>query len=215
MVTARHPKLRQLHGDDHPHRGGRPRSAEADQAIVDATLDLIAEEGINALSVEAVAVRAGVGKATIYRRWPSKEALVEAALRRMNDHLAPVPAPGPLRDRLVALVEEIRCKSAETHGGRILPRMMAYGASHPELFEMFYRQVIAPRRERFRVVLRDAVAGGELGPDTDVDLAATLFAAPMLYLNMTQSAAGAPRPETSEALVDAVLYGLAPRGTST
>ena len=211
MVTARHPQLRRLHGAGEPHRGGRPRSLEADQAIVDATLDLIAEEGINALSVEAVAVRAGVGKATIYRRWPSKEALVEAALGRMNDSLSPAPVDGALRDRLVVLVEEIRCKSAETHGGRILPRMLAYGASHPELFEMFYRQVITPRRARFRTVLSDAVTSGELPADTDLDLAVTLLAAPMLYLNMMQSATGAPEPKTSESLVDAVLQGLTPR----
>lgn len=211
MVTARHPQLRRLHGADEPHRGGRPRSAEADQAIVDATLDLIAEEGLNALSVEAVAVRAGVGKATIYRRWPSKEALVEAALGRMNDSLSPAPVEGPLRERLVVLVEEIRCKSSETHGGRILPRMLAYGPSHPELFEMFYRQVITPRRARFQAVLTDAITSGDLPPDTDVDLAVTLLAAPMLYLNMMQSAAGAPEPRTSESLVDCVLQGLAPR----
>ena len=211
MVTGRHPQLRRLHEAGEPHRGGRPRSVEADQAIVDATLDLIAEEGLNALSVEAVAVRAGVGKATIYRRWPSKEALVEAALGRMNDSLSPAPVEGPLRERLVVLVEEIRCKSSETHGGRILPRMLAYGPSHPELFEMFYRQVITPRRARFQAVLTDAITRGELPPDTDVDLAVTLLAAPMLYLNMMQSAAGAPEPRTSESLVDCVLQGLAPR----
>ena len=81
-------------------RPGRPRSEQAEQAIIEATLDLFAEQGFEGVCVEAVAARAGVGKATIYRRWPSKEELLLAALGSMK---SPFPEPvGNVREDLVA-----------------------------------------------------------------------------------------------------------------
>jgi AcrR family transcriptional regulator len=189
---------------------GRPRSAEAASAIIDATLELIAEEGLTALSVEAVAARAGVGKTTIYRRWPNKEALVGDALGTVNDELGDLPDLGPdanARERLVQLVEQVRCKSPLTRTGQLFPRLLSHGGSHPELFQLFYEKVLDPRRERFRGVLRDGVASGELRPDLDVELAVTALAAPMIYLNMMQAAMGKPGAGTSEALVGLVLDG--------
>ena len=186
-------------------RRGRPRNPEADRAIIEATLELVAEEGIGALSVESVAVRAGVGKATIYRRWPSKEALVLDALTSLNDELPPVPTAGSLRDRMVEMVDAIRCKSMDTVSGRIMPRMLSYGVCHPELFQIYYDRVLDPRRERFRVVLRGGIAAGELKAEADIDFLVTLFSAPMIYMNLTGAR---PTRETTEALVDAVLYGV-------
>lgn len=193
-------------------RRGRPRSVEADAAILDATLQLIDEDGLTGLSVEAVAARAGVGKATIYRRWPSKEALVASALGRCAEELPVAEMTGAsLRDQLVAYVEQIRLKSPETRGGRIMPRMLSHASRSPELFAIYFDQVIRPRRARVRRALEDAVATGELRDDIDLDLAVTMVSAPMLYLNLVQSANGAPGPGTSEALVDGVLIGLRPR----
>jgi len=196
-------------------RRGRPRSVEADAAILDATLELIDETGLTGLSVESVAARAGVGKATIYRRWPSKEALVASALSRCAEESAVLEAEGSLRDQLVGYVEQIRCKSPETHSGRIMPRMLSHASRSPELFRIYFDQVIRPRRARVRLALEQAVDRGELRDDVDLDLAVTMVTAPMLYLNLVQSANGAPGPGSSEALVDAVLTGLAvrvPRG---
>src|SRR5215471_407738 len=86
---------------------GRPRSARADEAIVEAVLDLLAEgTPFEALSIEAVAARAGVGKATIYRRWPSKEALVYDAVRRVKGELAVLPGTS-VRDDLIALLRPV------------------------------------------------------------------------------------------------------------
>ncbi len=191
-------------------RRGRPRSAEADAAIVDATLELIAEQGLTGLSVESVAVRAGVGKATIYRRWPSKEALVEEALARLAEEV-PVLLPGQstVRAQLIDMLEQIRCKSPETLTGRIMPRMLSHASRSPDLFKLFYDQVIGPRRDRVAAALRAGVESGELRPDLDVALAVTLVTAPMVYLNMVQAASGAPGPELSQALVDLVLSGIA------
>jgi len=198
-------------GADGVVRRGRPRSVEADAAILDATLELIDESGLTGLSVESVAARAGVGKATIYRRWPSKEALVASALGRCAEEMSVIEPVGSLRDQLVAFVEQIRLKTPETHSGRIMPRMLSHASRSPELFRIYFDQVIRPRRARVRLVLAEAVDRGELRDDVDLDLAVTMISAPMLYLNLVQSANGAPAPGTSEALVDAVLTGLVQR----
>ena len=87
-------------GPAESRRPGRPRSEQAEQAIIEATLDLFGEQGFEGVCVEAVAARAGVGKATIYRRWPNKEELLLAALSSMK---SPIPEPtGSVRDDLVA-----------------------------------------------------------------------------------------------------------------
>jgi AcrR family transcriptional regulator len=198
-------------GADGAVRRGRPRSVEADAAILDATLELIDESGLTGLSVESVAARAGVGKATIYRRWPSKEALVASALGRCAEEIPVLDTTGSLRDQLVAFVEQVRLKSPETHSGRIMPRMLSHASRSPELFRIYFDQVIRPRRARVRRVMEEAVLRGELRDDVDLDLAVTMVTAPMLYLNLVQSANGAPGPGTTEALVDGVLNGLRPR----
>ncbi len=193
---------------ENTQRRGRPRSAEAEAAIIDATLDLIVAEGVSALSVEAVAARAGVGKATIYRRWAGKDELVEDALSRLNDELPAVPNLPTVREQLVAMLEHIRCKSQKTRSGQILPRVISLSATQPDLMRVFYRKVIDPRRDRFRSVVRAGIASGELRPDVDVELAVTMLAAPMMYMNLMQAGMGRPAPASSTALVDMVLRGV-------
>ncbi len=188
---------------------GRPRSPEADRAIVEATLELIAEAGLGELSVESVAGRAGVGKATIYRRWAGKQALVEDAFATLNDELPDVPSGGDVRTRLVEMLEQIRCRAPVTQSGRILPRILGHGHSHPELVRAFHERVVEPRRERFRVVLREGVGCGELRPDLDIETAVTLLAAPMLYLTWLSGGGRPPGPDAAARIVDLVLTGLA------
>src|ERR1700692_2821948 len=84
-------------------RPGRPRSEQAEQAIIEPPLDLFAEQEFEGVCVEAVAARAGVGKATIYRRWPNKEELLLAALGSLKSPY-PEPAGGSARDDLVAML---------------------------------------------------------------------------------------------------------------
>ena len=194
------------------HPRGRPRSVEAEAAIIDATLDLIVEWGVSALSVEAVAARAGVGKATIYRRWPGKEELVEDALSRLNDELPRVPNLPTVREQLIAMLEHLRCKSSKTRTGQILPRVISMAATQPDLMRVFFTKVIDPRRERFRSVIRGGMASGELRPDLDVELAVTMLAAPMMYLNLMQAGMDRPTASTSVALVDLVLGGIGATG---
>jgi AcrR family transcriptional regulator len=202
---------------DHGHgrRRGRPRSAEADRAIVDAALELIADGGIGALSMEQVAGRAGVGKATVYRRWPSKEALVGDALATLNDHMPDEFDGETSRDQITAALEHIRCHGMQTLAGRIYPRMLGYRRSNPEWFDIFQERVLEPRRERFREMVRTAVDAGEIRPDVDVDLATTMLVAPILYLNLYSTRTPDPKPDgTTEKVVEMVFSGLAPSRAS-
>src|SRR6187402_1952160 len=94
---------------------GRPRSARADEAIIEAVLELLSGgQSVAAISIEAVAAKAGVGKATIYRRWPNKEALLIDAVAAMKGPL-PEPAGASVRDDLVMLVRANRSGRARRH----------------------------------------------------------------------------------------------------
>jgi AcrR family transcriptional regulator len=173
-------------------------------------LDLLAEEGVNGLSIEAVAERAGVGKATIYRRWSNKDELVGDALATLIDDL-PGQFPGAtVRDQLVAMVDYVRCTGSHTRSGRIFPRMASYKHSHPELFAIFARRVLGPRRERLTALVRAGIESGEIRGDVDPELATIALLAPMQYINL---AAMPQRLDESTAtrLVDLVLEGLSPR----
>jgi AcrR family transcriptional regulator len=163
-----------------PVRIGRPRSAEADRAIVQATLELIAEEGLAPVTVEAVAARAGVGKTTVYRRWPGKDELVVDALATLNDDLEPI-GPGPASERLVQLLDQLRLRAQGTVGGRIFPAMAACSGTHPQLWALFHERVLEPRRELLRALLREGVSTGELRGDLDIELAVNLLVGGMVY----------------------------------
>ena len=192
-----------------PVRRGRPRRTQADTAIVDAALELITEHGLGALTVESVAVRAGVGKATLYRRWPNKDALVLDALAHLNDALPPVQGD-TLRERLVSLLSPMRCRPQAVRSMRLIPRVISHREASPELYECFFERVIAPRRERFLVELRAAVEAGEIRSDVDLELAVNALVGPVLYQSLVipdGHEAAAKRPE---ALVDLVLSGLSP-----
>jgi AcrR family transcriptional regulator len=184
---------------------GRPRSAEADDAIVDATVALLSEEGFDRLSMEAVAVRAGVGKATVYRRWPSKEALVIEAVARRTDPFADVPA-GSARDRLVAVLEGMR-NASRTGAGRLLPCMVGASVSNPPLAAHYRAQILEPRRARIAEIVREGVAAGELRADVDPGVAVDLLVGALLYRIVFSGVIGEADPAT---LVDAALRGLAP-----
>lgn len=190
---------------------GRPRSPTVEQAIVDATLDLLVEGGFSGLAVEAVAARAGVGKATIYRRWPSKDALVIDALARLEGDVPPQLRGENLRDDLVTLLDAVRRKSTSTLAGRILPRMVAEARCRGEVMARYREKVLAPRRARFLDVLRAGVERGELRADLDLELVVDLLVAPVVYrLLMRTDDRPLPR-QLPAAVVDAVLAGIVAR----
>ncbi|MGC4893565.1 TetR/AcrR family transcriptional regulator [Micromonospora sp. DT31] len=194
---------------DAPRSPGRPRSARADEAIVEATLDLLAEGStVEALSIEAIAARAGVGKATIYRRWRGKEALVLDALRTLRG-----PAPRTrglsLRDDLVLLVGAVG-QHADPRVRMIMPCLTSE-VSRNSAHRRAYEAIIEPRRQALREVLCRAVDDGQLRADLDIEMAMALFTAPMLTQRMLHWHSEVDEGLLAERIVDAVLDGLRPR----
>ncbi|MBO0774642.1 MAG: TetR/AcrR family transcriptional regulator, partial [Actinobacteria bacterium] len=153
-----------------PRRPGRPRSERADRAIIDAALGLFAEAGPDRLCIEEVAARAGVGKATIYRRWPGKEDLLLDALAAVKAPL-PEPAGRSVREDLVALLGAMCRDARDPRRARLFALLLGEGARYPRLLARYRDTVIEPRREVIRSVLRRGVATGELRPDADLEAA--------------------------------------------
>jgi len=186
---------------------GRPRNARADEAIIDAVLALlISGQSADGISIEAVAAKAGVGKATIYRRWPNKEALLIDAVATMKGPL-PVPLGGSVRDDLVMLVGGMRNKRSEQYGRAtacLLPELVR----SPEMHRV-HQSVMEPRRDVMRQVLRRGIATGELRADLDIELTLLMLSGPAVAQNLLRLNPHVPDDGFAEALVDAVLRGAA------
>jgi len=155
---------------------GRPRSEEAHTAILDAALELLVEVGYVALTVEGIAARAGVGKATIYRRWPSKLPLVIEAFERL-------PAleeadTGNLVVDLETMLESYVRVFNSTPLGAVYPSLVGECANDPELVSLLSPLLMQRRRPLVRALAR-GVTRGELPPDLDLELAADLIVGPI------------------------------------
>jgi len=161
---------------------GRPRSARADEAIIEATLDLLASgTPVEALSIEAVAARAGVGKATIYRRWANKEQLIVDAVASIKGEPAAIVGVS-VRDDLIALLRPIG-QMRKNRFGMIMPCLLGELRRNPELARS-YSKLTEPRRELLREVIRRGISTGELRADLDVEVAATMLTAPLIMQGM-------------------------------
>lgn len=189
-------------------KAGRPRSEQADRAIIGAALDLFAESGAEGLCIEKVAARAGVGKATIYRRWPGKEDLLLDALAALK---APLPEPKgeSVRDDLAALVEATRSESADPRQVRQSALLLGEGLRYPRLIDRYVEEVVEPRRDVFRAVLRRGMATGELRENSNVEAAVDMLTGAVL----ARSGTGQDRADRGYArrIVDELLVGLASR----
>jgi AcrR family transcriptional regulator len=151
---------------------GRPRSAEVDRAILRAVIDLLAEESYDALSMEAVAGRAGCGKAAIYRRWPSKSALVVDAVAMCKEQGFVPPDTGSTRDDLLGYVQTVHRYLRTSDVGRVMPALVAELARNAELAESFRAGFMQPRRAMVREMLARGVTRGEVRADVDLDIVA-------------------------------------------
>jgi AcrR family transcriptional regulator len=185
---------------------GRPRSERAERAILDAALELFTESGVAGVCMEAVAARAGVGKATIYRRWPGKEDLLLDALSSLKSPM-PEPAGESVRDDLVAMLKVMCQDASDPTRMRRYTLLLGEGKKYPKVMGRYKATVVEPRRDLIRSVLRRGVATGELRPDIDIEVA----------LFMLTGAITAPgrdpesmTPRFAEQLVDEALRGLAP-----
>ena len=189
-------------------RPGRPRSERADRAIIDAALSVFAESGTEGLCIERVAARAGVGKSTIYRRWPGKEDLLLDAIGALQKPL-PEPAGESVREDLVTILGAMRDSVADPRRAREFALLLGEGAKYPRLMARYVETMLEPRREVIRSVLRRGAAGGELRPDADIEVA--LFMLTGAVLARGKYDPGSFPPGYVERVVDELLLGLTPR----
>jgi AcrR family transcriptional regulator len=188
---------------------GRRRREEHHRraAILDATRELLVEGGVQRLTIEGVAARAGVAKTTIYRRWRSKDDLAFAVLLELVELLA-VPDVDDTREELVYLVKGVVRVLASTMMGGVMQGLVPDLAADPERRQAFRERVVGARVGEMHKVVERGVRRGDLRADTDADLMYELLLGPV-YFRLLLS--GAPlTEELAPRLVDAVLPGFAP-----
>lgn len=187
---------------------GRPKDARADRAILETTLELIAERGAHAFRTEDVAARAGVGKGAIYRRYRSKEELVTAAVAALVREEIAVPDTGSTRGDLLALMREAVELYRSSLPGRLMPKLIGAMADNPELARAVRDRFLAVRRSALSEVLRRGVERGDLRPDLDLELALDVLGGPLFYRLLVTG--GPLDDQLAEGVADLILRGFAP-----
>jgi AcrR family transcriptional regulator len=195
-------------------RPGRPRSAAADASIARATLELLMEGGYRGLTMEQVRARAGVGKATLYRRHGSKQELVAEAIRHLNVPI-PLPDTGDVREDILAVARSVQAGAERVQFANFVPRLLAESAGDPEMHAIFFENLVAPRRAVMAEVLRRGVARGELRADLDIELAIDILTGPWVYRLLISGGDTTIYRFDPSRLFDLILTGLArPDGDS-
>ncbi len=190
---------------------GRPRDPSYDRVILDATLQILFEKGYKGLTIDGVAAKTGMGRPTIYRRWPSKAALVIAALADLVG-LSPTPDTGTLRGDLLAFQrQQVRLMNSP-ESRRTTAGLVADLVADPELSEMYVRDYIAPRRDSMRQALQRGADRGELRPDADYDLIYDLLLGPLFMRSVVR---GEPLGRgIAEQTVELILTSFGPKATT-
>jgi AcrR family transcriptional regulator len=162
---------------------GRPRSTECDDAILLAAMEEYAANGFDGMSVDAVAARAGVSKATIYRRYPSKSELVTSAMFGLAEAQAPKPDTGTLRSDLHVSLHNLCQLVASPTLGHCIRTIVADSVRNPELGRV-HEEFVRQRRAGTIAALDRAIARGELRGDVDLEVAADVLAGPIFYRHL-------------------------------
>jgi AcrR family transcriptional regulator len=186
-------------------RPGRPRSPATDQAILDAAVDLLTEQGFLALTVEAVAARAGVAKTTVYRRWPSKNELVMDAVGCIKGPQAEPPGES-VRDDLLFMLIRMRDAWFKGRLGRLMGRLAADGIERPDLYREGRARFVAPRHAVMRRIIKRGIAEGSIRDDADPEWVIAMLVAPIISATLTHQET-LPRRQV-EFIVDTVLRGV-------
>lgn len=155
-----------------------PRVERSRRVILEAVLDELGEVGYGALTIEGVAARAGVGKSTIYRHWSGKLELVEDAYRTLKVPVE-VPEAGTLRERVIAVVEQVACMVQDSQYSSCMPALLEAAEHDPQVRDL-HRRFSAERRALLIDLLRAAVKDGELPADTDPEILGDALVGPIL-----------------------------------
>ncbi|WP_419785302.1 TetR/AcrR family transcriptional regulator [Pseudodesulfovibrio sp.] len=162
---------------------GRPRSKQSREAIIQATLDLLEEQSLGEISIEAIARRAKVGKATIYKWWQSKAHLVLEVFLESKYRNAPIPNTGSTKQDLLKHINALT-HFHQTRPGQALVHFLAEGQTDPDFQKDLWDRFLTIRRKAMSEMLARGVKRGELRDDIDIDLMIDLIYAPMIYRQM-------------------------------
>ncbi|GBQ36846.1 transcriptional regulator [Komagataeibacter saccharivorans NRIC 0614] len=202
------PSLPALERTDHSHtRAGRPRDRAARAAILQAANALLEENGIAGFGMEAVAARAGVGKSTIYRWWPSKGALAMAGFLAATEPKISYPKDG---DSALDALRRQLLRVAEVYAGptgRVMAAILAEGQRDPHTITAFVEGYARPRRDEARTILQAAITQGELRPDLDPEVVLDALYGPIYYRMLVP--VGPLDIKWMDTLVQTVLDGIA------
>lgn len=155
---------------------GRPRSEPARQAILAAATELLLSRGLSAVSMDAVAARAGVSKATIYRWWPTKETLaLDALYEQLTEPSLEPPDTGTLRGDLLALLLSFLERVGDRPFGRVIGALITEAATDPVFGALYRERYVEPRRAQARTIFARALGRGEIDAGTNVEAAIDLL----------------------------------------
>ena len=184
---------------------GRPRDEGADRRILKAAANLMLERGIAEVTVDEVAEQAGVGKATVYRRYPSKDAMASAALQMLFGTSVPVPDTGTFRTDMEAVYVATINFAGSKKGGAFL-RLATGAASRSRKVADLYRSAYEQRRDQFGVIVDRAIARGELTSDLNRPLFLDSLPALLVFRVITNQPL--PPVEDVPMLIDMIIKAL-------
>lgn len=184
---------------------GRPRDPHADTRILEAAAELLLSRGYDNMTVDDVAARARVGKATVYRRWAKKEDLAVAAMHELHQTRMPVPDTGDLRGDLVVATRAALDFASSPAGAAYLRTAVLESARDPRI-ALLYRAATRQTEEALRHILEQAVLRGEVRADADLDIAVQLLTGLLVLRAVTGQPS--PGPDRAEEMVRLMLRGI-------
>ena len=159
---------------------GRPRSEESEEAILAATIQLLSEKPLRDISMEEIARKAGVGKATIYKWWPSKAYVALDAFLRKTNRMVPTPDTGSVREDILEQVRSLMV-FYNSPAGRILGQFVAESQMDVEFASLFRKLFLKPRREAVGVIFDRGVERGEIEQNLNRELVLDLIYGSAIY----------------------------------
>jgi AcrR family transcriptional regulator len=183
---------------------GRPRSEEAREAALEATIELVQSHGVEGVTFEAVAQRSGVAKTTLYRHFGTKQAMVAAAAGACFVEHA-TPDTGDLADDLRTIFERFKIEEDARHLPDIMPALLTASGRDDELHDLL-KAILEERRRPIRTVLQLAQLRGEIGHDVDLDVALAMLIGPFVQRRTIDRIE--ITPEFRDAVLHSVVAGL-------
>jgi AcrR family transcriptional regulator len=181
----------------------RPRSARAHANVLEAALELFAERGVDATSMDAIAEKSGVSKATIYKHWSDKEALCLEAVAHIYQQDLPAIDTGDVHADLVTALRYQPKQQRQELKARLWPHFQAHAMRNPDFAKAMRAKVLEPSHARLKSILRRGMEEGKLPPGLDLDLSVALLLGPMIYSHL-QTLLKRPLPnDMPQSVVDA------------